>query len=44
MVTFPLPTPNTEPVLLTVAMVVFEDVHGLLLAAVPLPVSDNVLN
>ena len=44
MVTFPLPTPNTEPVLLTVAIVVLEDVQGLLLAAVPLPVSDNVPN
>lgn len=44
MVTVPLETPKTDPVLLTVAIEVLDDVHGVLLAAVPLPVRDSVPN
>ena len=39
MVTVPLETPKTDPVLLTVAIEVLDDVHGVLLAAVPEPVN-----
>jgi len=44
MAAVPLPTPKTDPELLTVAIEVFNDDHGLLLAAVSLPVKDKLSN
>lgn len=42
MVTVPAATPVTTPALLTVAIAVFDDVHGVVAAGVPEPVSTIV--